>query len=325
MATFQDLATATKLVIFQHLTLVSLIRARCVCKEWRSLVLTSDIYPIRRTFYEIYLVLIQSPEFLKSRPYVLQQLERGVQERHEAFNRQGFIDAVLKQYPHIPEDFSLWILEWPERAVIGSVWPNLPFEEVPEAILSGASREGWNFLANEPVCVFELQFGTTYQDNVPPRGPALPIWETQLREAAVWLSLDDDEDRKGKVYRVTDMVANEIGPIAADLDPGDVVPTPQCEVFVNWTKYFTEMVHMMNERDWVEGRYYIRYHFERYRMIGGDLDSRVPRWAPDVQSEPLRKQGRKKIPRKEFRDARWFTIEQLHAIRAEKDSQEYPM
>ncbi|KAJ7574278.1 hypothetical protein C8J56DRAFT_1125512, partial [Mycena floridula] len=199
---FDDLATELKFEILQHLTLISLIRARCVCQEWRNLALDSDLHPVRRQFYGIYLNLIDSPEFLASRQYVLKQLDQGVQDRHEAFNRQGFIDAILKQHPYIPEDFAIWILEWPERAVIGSVWPNLPFEEVPEAVLAGASREGWNFLANEPASVFSLRFSQSGQkpDHDVPRGPALPIWEGQ--GFSVWLVLDDHPDRQGKVYRL---------------------------------------------------------------------------------------------------------------------------
>ncbi|KAJ7596652.1 hypothetical protein C8J56DRAFT_917989 [Mycena floridula] len=327
MATFQDLPTELQLQVFQHSTLISLIRARCVCQQWRSLALASDIPPIRREFYEIYLTLIDSPEFLASRAYVLEQLNQGVQERHRSFNRQEFVNAVSKQHPYVPEDFALWILEWPERAVIGSVWPNLPFEEIPEAVRSGASREGWNFLANEPVAVFELQFGSAFTNPNPkealPCGPALPIWETQLGEQSVWLILDsdDDEDRKGKVYRVNKMTTDETGPNVDDNVDGDCLPFPECEVFSNWTQYFREMVKMMNEHAWVEGLGYTRCHFETYRMIGGNLDDRANRWAPHVELAPLRKQGRERIGRG-YTDPRWLSLEGLYALRAERDSQE---
>ncbi|KAJ7587006.1 hypothetical protein C8J56DRAFT_1051300 [Mycena floridula] len=126
MATFQALPTELQLQIFQHSTLISLMRSRCVCQEWRSLVLNSDILSIRQKFYKIYLALIDSPEFLASRAYVLKQLKKGFKK-----------GITLR-------------LTTPERAVIASVWPSLPFEEAAEAIQSGASREGWSFLA-EPV------------------------------------------------------------------------------------------------------------------------------------------------------------------------------
>ncbi|KAJ7593444.1 hypothetical protein C8J56DRAFT_751087, partial [Mycena floridula] len=203
----QEFATELKLQIFEFMPLISLIRARCVCQEWRSIALSSNIHPIRRQLYDIYLDLLKSREFLGSREWVDKRLIDGVQERHQPFNRQAFIEAILKQHSYIPEDFVIWILEWPERAVIGSMWPNLPFEEVTEAAFEGGSRAGWNLLAMEPVTVFALHFGECPTSDRAPlealhRGPVLPLWEGPYSEFATWLVLDEQEDLKDKVYRI---------------------------------------------------------------------------------------------------------------------------
>ncbi|KAJ7619595.1 hypothetical protein FB45DRAFT_1033443 [Roridomyces roridus] len=47
----------------------------------------------------------------------------GVYRQWKAFVS---IAAYLTQHDYIPEDFRLWILEWPNKAVIACAWPGLP-------------------------------------------------------------------------------------------------------------------------------------------------------------------------------------------------------
>jgi len=82
------------------------------------MVLQADILPLRRSFLDFYLKAIDYHTFLPSRPWVLKNLV--------SFDRKAFISRLESTFPYIPEDFKLWILEWPARAVVGPVWPGLP-------------------------------------------------------------------------------------------------------------------------------------------------------------------------------------------------------
>lgn len=118
MTQILDFPNELLLKIYPHLPLQGLITAQGVCQKWRQLVPLSDIPTHRRAFYEFYMKLIQSPLFFRTRPWVLANLR--------PFDRQAFLDTLLEQYPYLPEEFTLWILEWPARAVIGCCWPGLP-------------------------------------------------------------------------------------------------------------------------------------------------------------------------------------------------------
>ncbi|KAJ7096065.1 hypothetical protein C8R44DRAFT_889793 [Mycena epipterygia] len=39
---------------------------------------------------------------------------------------QGFVEILLEQTDYVPDDFHLWILEWPARAIMFCAWPGLP-------------------------------------------------------------------------------------------------------------------------------------------------------------------------------------------------------
>lgn len=102
------------LLIVSYFPLKSLIRARGVCRLWRSIIPGSHIPAFRRGLLELYLRLIASPVFLPSRKQILAQ--RCYWSR----------DAYLAQLPAgVPDDFRCWVLEWPERALLGLVWPGL--------------------------------------------------------------------------------------------------------------------------------------------------------------------------------------------------------
>ncbi|KAJ7583452.1 hypothetical protein C8J56DRAFT_1096665 [Mycena floridula] len=139
----------------------------------------------------------------------------------------------------------------------------LPFEGGPRTIVEGQRpKNGWNFLANEPVSVFSLRFGDAL--NVEPgvelpRGPCLPILELDsdlfygYKHKSVWLVLDERDDLKDMVYRSFEpMSTDETGhilPRAFEPPPIDDGLERSCydpcsEVYPNWTSYFKEMVDM---------------------------------------------------------------------------------
>ncbi|KAJ8521067.1 hypothetical protein ONZ45_g2220 [Pleurotus djamor] len=106
------------LAIFREFHLTTLINGRAVCRKWHDLLPLAEIHPIRRALLDLYNQIITEPWFLDGRPWVLKNLT--------SFDRQGFLDALLAQYNYLPEEFRIWLLEWPAKAVYYGFWPGLP-------------------------------------------------------------------------------------------------------------------------------------------------------------------------------------------------------
>ncbi|KAJ7619611.1 hypothetical protein FB45DRAFT_800061, partial [Roridomyces roridus] len=115
-----DLPPELALEIIPHLPLKGLVAAEGDCREWKAFVTVADIYPPRRALFNLYKKIIHDPLFrdLDTRPWLWANLE--------PFDRQAYLDYILSQHNYIPEDFRLWILEWPNKAVIACAWPGLP-------------------------------------------------------------------------------------------------------------------------------------------------------------------------------------------------------
>ncbi|KAF8816401.1 hypothetical protein BYT27DRAFT_7025857, partial [Phlegmacium glaucopus] len=90
----------------------SLIASRGVCKEWRRLVPLADLNPHRRRLLDLFDTIINSSFFLQTRPWTV------TGNNLQNFDRQ--------QHNKIPEEFRLWILEWPARVAVRCQWPGLP-------------------------------------------------------------------------------------------------------------------------------------------------------------------------------------------------------
>ena len=123
-----DLPNEVLLLFFAPSNLKTLIALRGVSTRWRHLISVAHIHPARRGLLEFYLRVINSPVFLPTRPHILQWLQN--------FNRQAFINSLPVS---TPEDFKIWILEWPARAAIGWIWPGLrgrPSSEPPDIAMS---------------------------------------------------------------------------------------------------------------------------------------------------------------------------------------------
>ncbi|KAI0810785.1 hypothetical protein BC629DRAFT_1003594 [Irpex lacteus] len=114
MAGATDLPNELLLMIFPLLPLQALIAARAVSHKWRHLAPLSDIHPTRRKLLSLYDQFVTSPAFHVTRPIIEPHLC--------SFDRNAYVSALPKA---TPEDFRMWLLEWPSRAAIACLWPGL--------------------------------------------------------------------------------------------------------------------------------------------------------------------------------------------------------
>jgi len=129
---------------FSSMSLKCLIFSRCVCSDWRKLVPLSEIHPTRRRFLKLYDRMLANQLFLESRIWTMDNLK--------PFDRDSYIATLREQFTgpeaEIPEDFYMYILEWPARMAIGCMWPGLPFVD---SQTDGIQRQfGINYLALPP-------------------------------------------------------------------------------------------------------------------------------------------------------------------------------
>ncbi|KAJ8487213.1 hypothetical protein ONZ45_g14419 [Pleurotus djamor] len=181
------------LAIFGEFHLTTIVLASGVCRKWRDLLLVANIHPTRRALLNVFKKLIKEPWFLESRPWVLGNLS--------PFNRRAYVDALLEQHDYLPEEFKIWILEWPEKAAFGGIWPGLPHEirDVAGPKVS-VPWQKWNFLdASKPIVWtinhinedgVDVNTGDEKDYLVEPL-PGLPINLEEINEGqATWLLLD---------------------------------------------------------------------------------------------------------------------------------------
>lgn len=118
MARIAELPTELHLLVLPHLPLSGLIAARNTCQLWRSLVPVTALPLTRRKLLCLYDTLISVPAFQLSRRLARKHVRSGFGEAQ----RQAYVDALPKD---VGEEFKAWILEWPEDAIIASLWPAL--------------------------------------------------------------------------------------------------------------------------------------------------------------------------------------------------------
>ncbi|KAJ7219707.1 hypothetical protein B0H12DRAFT_1152628 [Mycena haematopus] len=186
--------------IFSRLDLVSLIRSRCVDRAWREMVLDADLAPIRRSLYELYLIVIDSKGFLSSRPRVLAQIQ--------PFDREGYIAAVCNQHGFIPLEFEFYILEWPAKSMFGTIWPGLPVDQDSAHWSTGICR-GINHSATNPPILYRLEVDAEFFDGDESVldetdsdnfvvFPGLPLWQSRFGDIA-WLCCAQTPFLRGSV------------------------------------------------------------------------------------------------------------------------------
>ena len=112
-----DLPDEVHLAIQSHMTLTTLLTARAVCRLWNSTIPGSHIPSPRLHLLHLYLRLIRSPAFHATRKDTLKRLE--------PFDRTRALGMLGKGGVDLPDEFRLWLLEWPERAAFGNIWPGL--------------------------------------------------------------------------------------------------------------------------------------------------------------------------------------------------------
>ncbi|KAJ6608210.1 hypothetical protein B0H10DRAFT_1744363, partial [Mycena sp. CBHHK59/15] len=186
-----DFSNELILQIFPHCHLTTLIAVRGVCSLWRNLLPFAALNLTRLKLLEHYLWVIDSPVFLETRPWAVENLR--------PFNRQAYLDAILDQHNYIPEEFRLWILEWPARAIVGCAWPGLPNTKPPGVADGVVRREGRNRLGCLPPLVHTVKIKRweTSGPEVNIELPALMMWDYWHK---VWLILSDEEAVREKVY-----------------------------------------------------------------------------------------------------------------------------
>ncbi|GME21949.1 F-box domain cyclin-containing protein [Neofusicoccum parvum] len=107
-----------KLRIVESCELTGLIKLRCVSRAWRNLVLETDISllnPTRRALLDLYDFALDSKWFQHSRRHIIPDIQH--------FDRRQYLEDLPGT--SVPEEFEMWIREWPEKAVIGWLWPGL--------------------------------------------------------------------------------------------------------------------------------------------------------------------------------------------------------
>lgn len=161
------------------MSLKTLMLARCVSSDWRRLVSLADLHPTRRRFWELYDNMLANPLFLESRLWTMVNLK--------SFDREAYIETLLAQCftpeAEIPEDFEMYILEWPARMAIGGAWPGLPF--VDSQMQSIQRADGINFLTPSS------QLSALVFKHTLPEAcwiPALLIWHSP--RATTWVLFD---------------------------------------------------------------------------------------------------------------------------------------
>ena len=201
---------------FSFMSLKCLISSRCVCSDWRNLVPFSEIRPTRRRFLELYDRMLANHLFLESRTWTLDNLK--------PFDRDSYITTLREQFTgseaEIPEDFQMYILEWPARMAIACMWPGLPFVD---SQTGGIQRQfGINYLALSPqlsALVFKHQLPEACFI------PALLTWRTPFETS--WLMFDKTpHDRLEFSFhgRVFDIALYPTPPCGNEVNDASIIP-----------------------------------------------------------------------------------------------------
>lgn len=148
--------------IITFLPLCSLIRARGINHAWHDLVDTAHIHPSRRKLVNLYLEAIALPSFRQSRPRYTSYLS--------PFSRTHIVERLEARYHYLPDDFRIWLLEWPERAVSIWIWPGLP-----SSLRSDTGEPPWVNHLNQ-VTIRKTPSSPPDQIHVPPNEGSVDDW-----------------------------------------------------------------------------------------------------------------------------------------------------
>ncbi|KAF9634840.1 putative f-box domain cyclin-like protein [Lasiodiplodia theobromae] len=164
-----------KMKIASHLQLRDLILLRSTSKRWQTVINNnlSFIRRARRDLLRLWDDTVRSPYFLPTR--------RLVSVNQYDFDRRQYLAKISCGLP-LPEEFELWVLEWPAKAVIGWTWPGLEIEVVTDGY------------GGKDLILPEDQYWKLYGHNLlaaQPTRPRIPlyVWDKVTRGAdgsSVW-------------------------------------------------------------------------------------------------------------------------------------------
>ncbi|KAJ8456781.1 hypothetical protein ONZ45_g18580 [Pleurotus djamor] len=231
------------LQLIGYFSVTTLIISQGLSKEWRQLVSAAEIHPIRRQLIDIYLSCIDQSWFRDSRPWTVANLR--------PFERRAYIDALLSQYPYLPESFQIFIMEWPAKAAIGGVWPGLPEVTHDEVGPVTRNRFGRNMLNADKPAIWTINSitltGDGFSELLEPQ-PAIPLFDSQgsYTSYTLWLLLDQQERLRGRVLYTS--FVNEYS-LDIGRDPG----SHDAMLLDDWIKYLQwEVDRMAGWRAWID-------------------------------------------------------------------------
>lgn len=178
----QSLSNEHLLEIFSFLELKPYIICHSVCKDWHQLLPSTQIHPIHEWLLGLYCHILNTPDFDKAFKWTDQNLQ--------PFDREEYICCLLTQYAAIPEEFCMWILEWPSWLAIQSTWPGLPFTNC-QTLSSILWRSGVNWIAYWSFSPWLSAI--VYKLDMPAQTfiPGLLIWH--YATTIDWLVFEEDE------------------------------------------------------------------------------------------------------------------------------------
>ena len=145
----------------------------------RNLSKHANIHPTRRRFFYLYRTMMDNP---RPDERALLCMHRNLDYN---FDREAYLEALLNQDPNcrIPEEFSIWVLEWPAKLFINGIWPGLPFTTcVMDTNATGGSSRmyGTNYLALKPPIISRVVERLAHGGKR--HAVALLIWMTRWQE-----------------------------------------------------------------------------------------------------------------------------------------------
>ncbi len=206
--------------IFSFMELKALIASQGVCQEWRQMVPLADLHHNRRKLLNLFHDVINNEQFL---------LSQAANQQPTPIDRQAYIDQLLQQYPKVPDDFKLWVLEWPSRTVIDGLWPSFPLEEARYNAFN--RRSGVNWIALNPPRVITLVYSPDIDTEDYEVIPAVLAYRHSSR--ITWIVFDDRPELFGKVYTLYDVTDF----IDAGLDSED--GAEEAYVHADWIAYIS--------------------------------------------------------------------------------------
>lgn len=188
----------TELIVW--LPLETLLAGRSVSKLWRELINSAPLLPARRALLGLFLEIVLDSCYNQHKQLRLaNDAAAGItsqRHQHYGFNRQEYIDHLYAQYNYIPDEFVLWILEWPEKVVIGRLGPTLPSTPRPTMVevFDHFRKDHWgaNVLGIHPPVVYAVSFDSEAIPGFPegPVFPVLQVWRMSRQEKCVLVLAD---------------------------------------------------------------------------------------------------------------------------------------